>query len=83
MIQTDIRISSVLAPRLEKSTSAKVDNMLSSITTPNTIEYIPMFTLVQTLKHFTEYILPQITHKVLLFLLISYIFLLNFGAKRG
>lgn len=49
MTQTDIRISSVLAPRLEKSTSAKVDNMLSSITTPNTIEYIPMFTLVHTL----------------------------------
>ena len=49
MTHTDIRISSVLAPRLEKRTSAKVDNMLSSATTPNTIEYMLMFTLVHKL----------------------------------
>ena len=41
----DNRISSVLAPRLEKSTSAKVDSMLSTITTATMIEYIPMVTL--------------------------------------
>jgi hypothetical protein len=68
MMHPDTKISSVLAPRLEKSTSAKVDSMLSTITTAKTIEYIPMVTLTTDIyKALTKIILPHIRNKVLLF----------------
>lgn len=70
MMQTEIRISSVLAPRLENKTSAKVDSILSSITTAKRIEYVPMITLSLKCKmHFTVNILPHNALKVLLFFL--------------
>ena len=70
MMQPETKISSVLAPRLEKSTSAKVDSMLSTITTANNIEYIPMVTLTTDIyKALTKIILPHIRNKVLLFFL--------------
>lgn len=70
MMQPETKISSVLAPRLEKRTSAKVDSMLSTITTANNIEYIPMVTLTTDIyKALTKIILPHIRNKVLLFFL--------------
>lgn len=83
MMHPETKISSVLAPRLEKSTSAKVDSMLSTITTAKTIEYIPMVTLTTDIyKALTKIILPHIRNKVLLFFLNEQILLFSEGRQK-